>query len=123
MKKIITLLLISTIIFAPMAQAQNPARKLLRGTVNILTGWIELPKNIYDTSVEETMLSGLTMGVAKGVGMVIVRTGCGVYELVTFPFPVPEDYEVILEPEFVFEASSNAYIESPITYENLERVE
>lgn len=82
--------------------AQNPGRKLGRGLANVLTGWVELPKNIYDTSVEENMLSGLTMGLAKGIGMTIVRTGAGVFEAVTFPFPIPEDYQPVLEPEFVF---------------------
>ncbi len=88
--------------FASQSYAQDPAKKLGRGIANILTGWVELPKNIYDTSVEENILSGLTMGLAKGVGMTIVRTGAGVYETVTFPFPIPEDYQPVLEPEFVF---------------------
>jgi putative exosortase-associated protein (TIGR04073 family) len=83
--------------------AQDPAKKLGRGLANILTGWIELPKNIYDTSVEDNPLSGLTIGLAKGVGMTIVRTGAGVYETVTFPFPIPEAYCPVLEPEFVFQ--------------------
>jgi putative exosortase-associated protein (TIGR04073 family) len=87
---------------ATQAYAQDPAKKLGRGLANILTGWVELPKNIYETSVEENVLSGLTMGLAKGVGMTIVRTGAGVYETVTFPFPIPENYAPVLEPEFVF---------------------
>ncbi len=87
---------------ATASYAQDPAKKLGRGLANILTGWIELPKNIYDTSVEDNPLSGLTIGLAKGVGMTIVRTGAGVYETVTFPFPIPEGYSPVLEPEFVF---------------------
>lgn len=87
---------------ATQAYAQDPAKKLGRGLANILTGWVELPKNIYETSVEENVLSGLTMGLAKGIGMTIVRTGAGVYETVTFPFPIPENYCPVLEPEFVF---------------------
>ncbi|NQT47070.1 MAG: exosortase system-associated protein, TIGR04073 family [Candidatus Omnitrophica bacterium] len=82
--------------------AQNPAKKLGRGLANILTGWVELPKNIYDTSVEDNPFAGITIGTAKGVGMTIVRTGAGIYEAVTFPFPLPEEYKPILEPEFVF---------------------
>jgi putative exosortase-associated protein (TIGR04073 family) len=46
----------------------------------------------------------MTIGLAKGVGMTIVRTGAGVYETVTFPFPIPEGYGPVLEPEFVFKA-------------------
>ena len=87
---------------ATQCYAQDPAKKLGRGLANILTGWVELPKNIYQTSVEENVLSGLTMGLAKGIGMTIVRTGAGVYETVTFPFPIPEGYEPVLQPEFVF---------------------
>ncbi|NQT33258.1 MAG: exosortase system-associated protein, TIGR04073 family [Candidatus Omnitrophica bacterium] len=82
--------------------AQDPARKLGRGLVNIVTGWIELPRNIYDTAVEENVLTGITVGLTKGVGMTVVRTAAGVYETVTFPFPIPENYQPVLEPEFVF---------------------
>jgi len=82
--------------------AQDMGKKLFRGAANIVTGWVELPKNIYDTSVEDNIFSGLTVGLAKGIGMAIVRTGAGVYETVTFPFPIPEDYAPVLEPEFVF---------------------
>jgi putative exosortase-associated protein (TIGR04073 family) len=86
---------------ATASYADDPGKKLGRGLMNILTGWIELPKNIYDTSVEDNPLSGLTIGLAKGVGMTIVRTGAGVWETVTFPFPIPEGYKPIVEPEFI----------------------
>ncbi len=83
---------------------EKMGKKLGRGIVNIVTGWIELPKNIYDTSVEtENPLMGITYGTLKGIGMTVVRTGAGAYDTVTFLFPVPQDYTPILEPEFVFE--------------------
>ena len=82
--------------------AQDMGKKLARGFVNILTGWVELPKNIYDASVEDNIFSGLTVGLVKGIGMAIVRTGAGVYETITFPFPIPEDFAPVLEPEYVF---------------------
>jgi len=99
---IICVAILMVINIATASYAQDPAKKLGRGVANILTGWVELPKNIYDTSVEDNPLSGLTIGLAKGVGMTIVRTGAGVYETVTFPFPIPEGYVPVLEPEFVF---------------------
>ncbi len=104
MKKglIVAVVMIMVLAVATVSYAQDPAKKLGRGLANILTGWIELPKNIYDTSVEDNPLAGLTIGLAKGVGMTIVRTGAGIYEVVTFPFPIPEDYGPVLEPEFVF---------------------
>ena len=102
--RIVLLCLLIFIMGLPMADcyAQNPGTKLGRGIMNILTGWIELPKNVYETSVEENVIAGLTMGLAKGVGMTVVRIGAGVFEAVTFPLPIPEDYEPVLEPEFVF---------------------
>jgi putative exosortase-associated protein (TIGR04073 family) len=102
---IICVAILMVLSVATSSYAQDPAKKLGRGIANILTGWIELPKNIYDTSVEDNPLSGLTIGLAKGVGMTIVRTGAGVYETVTFPFPIPECYAPVLEPEFVFKGS------------------
>jgi len=97
----VVLALILLIGAADVVYAQDMSKKLGRGLANILTGWIELPKNIYDTSVEENVFSGLTLGLAKGVGMTVVRTGAGVYETATFPFPLPEGYEPIVEPEFL----------------------
>ena|SRR3989338_3191309 len=82
--------------------AQDPFTKLGRGVANTLTGWVELPKNVYKTSVEDNALAGITLGLAKGAGMTIVRTGAGIYEIATFPFPLPENYKPILEPEYVF---------------------
>ncbi len=83
---------------------EKMGKKLGRGLVNVVTGWIELPKNIYDTSVEtNNPLMGITYGLVKGVGMTVVRTGAGAYDVVTFLFPIPEGYKPVLEPEFVFE--------------------
>ena len=94
---VVLMLAITTVCFA-----NDPFTKLGRGVANTLTGWVELPKNIHQTSVEDNVLSGITLGLAKGVGMTIVRTGAGIYEIATFPFPLPQDYRPILEPEYVF---------------------
>jgi len=101
MRKIF-LTLFSLLAFVSICFAQDPFTKLGRGVANTLTGWIELPKNIYDTSVQDNAFSGMTLGLAKGAGMSLVRTGAGIYEIATFPFPLPENYKPILEPEYVF---------------------
>ena len=84
------------------ALAGDPFTKLGRGAANLLTGWVEIPKNIYTTSVEDNVFTGITLGLAKGAGMTIVRTGAGIFEIATFPFPIPDDYKPILDPEYVF---------------------
>lgn len=96
---VLVLLLLST---SRVCFAEDAFTKLGRGVANALTGWVELPKTIYSTSVEQNALTGMTLGLAKGAGMALVRTGSGIYEIATFPFPLPEDYRPILEPEYVF---------------------
>lgn len=98
---IVSLVILTLLSVSSIGYAQTMLKKLGRGLANILTGWIELPNQIYKTSVEENVGMGLTVGLAKGIGMTVVRTGAGLYDTVTFPFPIPEDYEPLLEPEYV----------------------
>ena len=93
---------VAALLFTTVCFAQDPFTKLGRGVANTLTGWVELPKNIYNNSVQDNAFAGLTLGLARGAGMTLVRTGAGIYEVVTFPFPLPQDYRPILEPEYVF---------------------
>ena len=87
--------------------AQNAGSKLLRGVTNIATGWIEIPKQMYQTSVDQNPFLGLTWGTVKGVGYGVGRTLVGVYDTVTFPIPIPSDYEPVVEPEYVFSPESD----------------
>jgi len=83
---------------------EKMGKKLGRGIVNVVTGWVELPMNIYDTSVDtNNPLMGITYGTLKGLGMAVVRTGAGAYDTVTFLFPMPQDYSPVLQPEFIFD--------------------
>lgn len=97
------LVLVVSLFSARNAFADDPLTKLGRGLANTLTGWIEVPKNVYSVSSEENAFSGATLGLAKGAGMGIVRTGAGIFEAVTFPFALPKDYKPVMEPEYVFE--------------------
>jgi putative exosortase-associated protein (TIGR04073 family) len=74
--------------------------KMGRGLAGMTTSFLELPGNIAAESREGGATAGATIGVAKGIGMIPVRTLVGVYEFVTAPFPVPEGYEPIIQPEY-----------------------
>ena len=93
---------VATPCFAQGDVIEKMGKKLGRGIANVATGWVEIPKNIYDTSVESNPFIGLTFGTLKGVGWTVVRTSAGVYDVATFLFPIPKSYVPILEPEFVF---------------------
>ncbi len=84
------------------AYAQDPMNKLGRGAANTLTGWVEIPKTVYSTGSETSFLNGWTVGLVHGFGKALVRTGAGLVEIVTFPFPVPQNYEPVIQPEYVF---------------------
>lgn len=85
------------------ATVGEAGRKLLRGVVNVSTGWIEVFQGIYDVSVEKEPITGVFYGPILGLGMAIVRTGSGMYEAVTFPFPFPAHYRSTIEPEYVWD--------------------
>ncbi|CAN5283535.1 hypothetical protein BH09SUM1_BH09SUM1_15500 [soil metagenome] len=75
--------------------------KLGRGIVNVLTGWVEIPKNIAKEWRRTDPFTGTVVGLIKGLGWGIARTFAGFYEVISFPFPVPRNYEAIMQPEFV----------------------
>ena len=75
------------------AWAQDPIEKLGRGVVNILTGWIEIPKQVHQGAhQQEREVTGAFRGFFTGAGMALLRMGVGLYETVTFPIPYPKDF-------------------------------
>jgi putative exosortase-associated protein (TIGR04073 family) len=87
--------------------AENTVGKIFgkfgRGIVNVVTGWIEFPKQIIETSEKDGVLTGVSLGLLKGIGMTVVRTGAGALDIAFFLSPFPDDYKPILDPEYVFE--------------------
>jgi putative exosortase-associated protein (TIGR04073 family) len=81
-------------------QEWGPADKLMRGVGNLFLGFIELPRNIFNTTQEENILAGLTLGTFKGIGYTAVRMGAGAYDTLTFFVPLPEGYRPLIEPEY-----------------------
>ncbi|MBI3996755.1 MAG: exosortase system-associated protein, TIGR04073 family [Candidatus Omnitrophica bacterium] len=90
---------------AEAAEPMEPGKafvKLTRGAINTITGWVELPKRIHETTVESGAAAGFTWGLLRGIGHGFIRTAAGLYEVVTFPFPAPPSYEPVIQPEYVF---------------------
>ncbi|MBI4610043.1 MAG: exosortase system-associated protein, TIGR04073 family [Candidatus Rokubacteria bacterium] len=77
------------------------AQKVFRGFENTAFGFVtEWPKTIYYDSVDHGIPYGVTVGALRGVGMGVLRTGVGVYEVATFPVPMPGNYTPLLYPEY-----------------------
>ncbi|MFC1594446.1 exosortase system-associated protein, TIGR04073 family [Candidatus Omnitrophota bacterium] len=84
----------------PDAYAQKALRKLGRGVTNTILGWTEILIGIELTGKEDGVLAGASYGLLKGTANTVLRTGVGAFELVTCFLPVPEDYRVIVVPEY-----------------------
>lgn len=106
MKKILSLIVIISLVFSLTSRsvyADSALKKLGRGLCNIGTCPLEVLKRIADANEESGFIAGFTWGLLDGVWRTFVRGGVGVYEVVTFPIPLPEYYEpIITDPEFFF---------------------
>jgi len=75
--------------------------KLGRGVVNVLTGWVEVPRNIAKEWRRTDPFTGTVIGLFRGFGWAVARTFAGFYEIISFPFPVPRNYEPVMVPEYI----------------------
>jgi len=82
---------------------EGMAAKGTRGLVNFTLGWIEVPKQIYLVGHHEGWLVGVIRGPIDGLGMFIARTVAGAYELLTFPIPLPPQYQPMVKPDYVWQ--------------------
>ena len=75
--------------------------KLGRGVVNVLTGWLEIPYYMAEEWKRTDPFTGIVVGGIKGIAWGWARTCTGFFDIVSFPFPIPKDYEPLMEPEFL----------------------
>ena len=78
-------------------------RKLARGTINVLSG----PMEIFNQPIRlarkeqsfERQAAGVVTGIPVGLGYVVGRTVAGAFDILTAPILVPQ--RAIIEPEFM----------------------
>lgn len=78
--------------------------KLGRGLSNLFLGWAEIPMT-FDRKLKQGKPLGYLIGVVPVLGSAraVIRTGTGVFEVVSFPFSDKSvNYEAVLEPEYIF---------------------
>jgi putative exosortase-associated protein (TIGR04073 family) len=76
----------------------GPERKFSRGLNNVteFTRMGEIRRSMEQTALWDGNDQAYTLGFLRGFNRSLVRTGVGVYEIVTFPIP---DYDPIFLPE------------------------
>lgn len=93
-------LIVLLFVYAGPADAQTAVRKMGRGLANMTTSFLEIPGQMVKETREQGAGIGIPVGFAKGLGMIVPRVLIGVYEFLSSPFPAPEGYRPILNPEF-----------------------
>ncbi len=76
----------------------GPERKFSRGVNNVteFTRLGEIRRSMEQTALWDSSDQAYTLGFVRGLNRSLVRTGVGLYEIITFPIP---DYEPIFMPE------------------------
>lgn len=89
MRSALSLLALSALVVTLTAGCAGPEEKLGRGVRNTteIVRLGELRTTMEQTAVWDSPSQAATTGVVKGVDLTLARTGVGLYEIVTFPFP------------------------------------
>ena len=82
-------------------------RKLGRGIANIATCPVELLRTPELVGQRDGYTAALTVGVLQGLWRTVLRGLGGVFEIVTFYAEIPEGYDPLIMPEFVFGSPSD----------------
>lgn len=78
-------------------------RKFMRGLTNTLFFWAEVPKEINRDWQNVDPLTGVVSGTGRGIFKGVQRLGAGIYEMITFPYDAPANYQPVVYPETVWE--------------------
>jgi putative exosortase-associated protein (TIGR04073 family) len=109
MKRIFAIIFWITMFSSTMVWAEDVRfKKLGRGLTNIVTSPMEIPREVrahWIKGTEKTYHVSVWFfsGLVKGLVMVPVRFGSGVYDVITFPIDYPPGNKPLLKPDYVFD--------------------
>lgn len=66
---------------------EKASEKLGTGIVNVVTGFVEIPKNMIIESDEKGVAYGVTIGFITGIVQSVGRTLTGALDIITFMIP------------------------------------
>ena len=101
-KMAVLVLCLMSIVLCQTCFAGDALRKCGRGISNVLFGWVDVPAEMNRTAENTGEAGSFIVGSLKGIAKMVGRMAVGVYEVCTFPVPIPARYDPIIEPEFVW---------------------
>ena len=82
----------------------GPFVKLGRGLTNVIFSGMEIPSNVQRVVDVKGPCSGFFEGMVSGMFYGFGRILSGVYDVVTFPIPLPSRYGALMKPDYVFDS-------------------
>jgi putative exosortase-associated protein (TIGR04073 family) len=92
------------VLHPPHALAGTSFEKFTRGLTNIVTAPFEFFRQPFVLHREHEFngVAAFFGGIFSGVYATVARELAGLYEFVTFPFPIPAEYRSVIDPPTVF---------------------
>lgn len=87
---------------APPSAAEGRLRKLGRGIANVATAPLELIRVPELVSRQDGYIAGMSVGLVQGAWRTVQRMVVGAFEVATFPLEIPQGFQPLIMPEFVF---------------------
>lgn len=88
----------------PLYAEDNPASKLGRGVTNVVFSPGEYIVQTAKLMENHDPVTAYFGGIFQGTWRMAERIGGGIYEIVTFPIPVPKKYRPLMDPPTTVEA-------------------
>jgi putative exosortase-associated protein (TIGR04073 family) len=101
--------ILMNLITVAVAAEDNAFTKFGRGMANVVISPAELYAQPVLLSKDHEIPIAFFGGLFKGISMFLVREVVGVYEMVTFPIPLPKGYRPLFEPATTFTDWSTRY--------------
>ena len=73
--------------------AEGAGEKLAGGIEDTATGWVEVPREMAQTTEDTNVVEGVTIGTIKGAGEAVVKTAKGGVDTVLFLIPDEQEAE------------------------------
>ncbi|MCX5711472.1 MAG: exosortase system-associated protein, TIGR04073 family [Candidatus Omnitrophica bacterium] len=108
MKRLIISVFLVMLLFN-LAYADTALTKLGRGAANIGSCWVELFKQVHETGESDGTIAAMSEGVVKGFAYSVGRFFAGIYDVITFPIPLPRGYKSIIYPDLVLSDTEGVY--------------
>jgi putative exosortase-associated protein (TIGR04073 family) len=85
----------------PQSYGERISEKAVSSFANLATGWLEMPKNVINTTNQSNIIYGFTGGLAKGMIHTAGRMGVGIADLITLPLATkPMIYPLYIWEDF-----------------------